>query len=104
MCHAIENSSSFEICAVICFVYAKNVTATEIHRELCTVHSQTAMNLETVRQQCSEIEKQTPWPESASELYRPSYRRLSAKLVPTFCGYRVPRGQRDIPMAVFSDF
>jgi hypothetical protein len=27
--------------------------------------------------------KQTPWPESASELYRPSDRRLSAKLVPT---------------------
>jgi hypothetical protein len=28
--------------------------------------------------------KQTPWPESASELYRPSDRRLSAKLMPTF--------------------
>jgi hypothetical protein len=27
--------------------------------------------------------KQTPWPESASELYRPSDRRLSAKLVVT---------------------
>jgi hypothetical protein len=28
--------------------------------------------------------KQTLWPGSASELYRPSVRRLSAKLVPTF--------------------
>jgi hypothetical protein len=28
--------------------------------------------------------KQTPWPESASELYRPSGRPLSEKLVPTF--------------------
>jgi hypothetical protein len=28
--------------------------------------------------------KQTPWPLSASELYRPSDRRLSTKLVPTF--------------------
>jgi hypothetical protein len=28
--------------------------------------------------------KQTLWPESASELYQPSDRRLSAKLVPTF--------------------
>jgi hypothetical protein len=28
--------------------------------------------------------KKTPWPESANELYRPSDRRLSAKLVPTF--------------------
>jgi hypothetical protein len=27
------------------------------------------------------IVKQTPWPESESELYRPSYHRLSAKLV-----------------------
>jgi hypothetical protein len=27
---------------------------------------------------------ETPWPEFASELYRPSDRRLSAKLVPTF--------------------
>jgi hypothetical protein len=26
----------------------------------------------------------TPWPQSASELYRPSDRRLSAKLVATF--------------------
>jgi hypothetical protein len=28
--------------------------------------------------------KKTPWPKFASELYRPSDRRLSAKLVPTF--------------------
>jgi hypothetical protein len=28
--------------------------------------------------------KKTPWPESASELYLPSDRRLLAKLVPTF--------------------
>jgi hypothetical protein len=30
------------------------------------------------------LQKQTPWSESASELYRPSDRHLSAKLVPTF--------------------
>jgi hypothetical protein len=28
--------------------------------------------------------KQTPWSESASELYRPSHFRMSEKLVPTF--------------------
>jgi hypothetical protein len=28
--------------------------------------------------------KKTPWSESANELYRPSDRHLSAKLVPTF--------------------
>jgi hypothetical protein len=35
--------------------------------------------------------KQTPWLQSASELYQPSDRRLSAKLVPTLAGrgYRV---------------
>jgi hypothetical protein len=35
--------------------------------------------------------KQTPWPDSASEVYRPSDRRLSVKLVPTFAdgGFRV---------------
>jgi CBS-domain-containing membrane protein len=29
-------------------------------------------------------QKQTPWSESASELYRPSDRRFSAKLLTTF--------------------
>jgi hypothetical protein len=29
-------------------------------------------------------QKQTPWSESASELYRPSDRRLSAKWLPSF--------------------
>jgi hypothetical protein len=35
--------------------------------------------------------KRTTWPESASELYRRSDRRLSAKLIPTFAdrGYHV---------------
>jgi hypothetical protein len=32
--------------------------------------------------------KQTPWPESENELYRPSDRRLSVKLVPTFADRR----------------
>jgi hypothetical protein len=31
-----------------------------------------------------EILQLTPWPESASEIYRPSDRRLLTKLVPTF--------------------
>jgi hypothetical protein len=29
-------------------------------------------------------------------------RRLSAKLVPTFCGYRVPHGQRDGSLSPYS--
>jgi CBS-domain-containing membrane protein len=31
-----------------------------------------------------QVKKKTPWSESASELYRPSDRLLSAKLLPTF--------------------
>jgi hypothetical protein len=31
-----------------------------------------------------ELIEKIPWPESVSELYRPSDRRLLAKLVPTF--------------------
>jgi hypothetical protein len=47
--------------------------------------------------------KQTPWPESGSELYRPSHRRLSAKLVPTFADRGVSRSQRGgSPTAVIS--
>jgi hypothetical protein len=30
--------------------------------------------------------KTSPWPDVASELYRPSDRRVSANLVPTFAG------------------
>jgi hypothetical protein len=44
----------------------------------------------------------TPWPEPASELYRPSDRRLSTKLVPTFCGWRVTHGQRDASLRPYS--
>jgi hypothetical protein len=50
------------------------------------------------------IKKKTLWPESASELCRPSDRRLSAKLVPTFAD----RGSHVVsvtdPQAVFSIF
>ena len=43
----------------------------------------------------------TPWPQSASELYRQSGRRRSAKLVPTFCGQRgVTWPAQRIPTAV----
>jgi hypothetical protein len=45
----------------------------------------------------------TPWPESEGELYGPSDRRLSAKLVPTFADRGVSRSQRGrSPSAVIS--
>jgi hypothetical protein len=37
--------------------------------------------------------RQNLWPESASELYRLSDRRLTAKLVPTFADRGVSHGQ-----------
>jgi hypothetical protein len=52
-----------------------------------------------------QTKKQTPWPESTSELYRPSDSRLSAKLVPTFADKGVSRGQHSVsPTAIFSVF
>jgi hypothetical protein len=48
--------------------------------------------------------KQTPWSESASELYRPSDRRLSAKLVLTFEGRGCHVVSVTDPVAVFSSF
>jgi hypothetical protein len=44
---------------------------------------------------------ETPWPESANELHRPSDRRLAAKLMPTFAN-EVPRGQRDGSLRPYS--
>jgi hypothetical protein len=45
----------------------------------------------------------TPWPQSANEVYRPSDRRLSAKLVPTFADIGESRSQRGgSPTAVIS--
>jgi hypothetical protein len=51
---------------------------------------------------CHVPNKQTPWSESASELYRPSDSRLWAKLVPTFADRGVPRGQRDGSLRPYS--
>jgi hypothetical protein len=47
-------------------------------------------------------EKKTPWLESVRELYRPSDRLLSAKLIPTFADSGVPRGQRDGSLLPYS--
>jgi hypothetical protein len=53
MCPAIDNLTICEIYAVICFLYTKNMTAVEIHHELCaTVYGQNAMSEGSVRQWC----------------------------------------------------
>jgi hypothetical protein len=49
-----------------------------------------------------QTKEQTPWPKSASKRYRPSDRRLSAKLVPTFADTVVSSSQYGgSPTAVF---
>jgi hypothetical protein len=49
------------------------------------------------------IKKQTPWPESVSELYRPGDSCLSAKLVQNFANRGVSRSKRGGSLtAVFS--
>jgi hypothetical protein len=48
--------------------------------------------------------KQTPWPESARELYRQSERRLLAKLVPTFWDRGVSSSQGGGPLRPYLGF
>jgi hypothetical protein len=52
MCHVIDNLVSFEIRTVIHFLHTKNITAVEIHRELCMVYGQNVMSEGTVRLWC----------------------------------------------------
>jgi hypothetical protein len=52
MCPVIDNPTGCEIRAVIRFLHAKNISAAEIHCELCTVYCQNVMSEGTVRQWC----------------------------------------------------
>jgi hypothetical protein len=52
MCAAIDNPASCEIHAISCFLHAKNMSAPEIHHEICAVYGQTVMNQGTLRQCC----------------------------------------------------
>jgi hypothetical protein len=52
MCSAIHSPASCEIRAVIRFLHVKNISAAELHRALCAVHGQNAMNEGTLRQCC----------------------------------------------------
>jgi hypothetical protein len=53
-------------------------------RHACAVKPQILWVEYSKRQPHYTHKQQTPWPESASELYQPSNRCLSAKLVQTF--------------------
>jgi hypothetical protein len=50
MCPAINNPSSREIPAFIHLLHTKNMSAAEIHCELCVVYGQNVVSEGTVRQ------------------------------------------------------
>jgi hypothetical protein len=52
MCPAIVNPANCEIRAVIHFLHIKNMSAAEIHRQLCAVCGQNVMSEGTLRQLC----------------------------------------------------
>jgi hypothetical protein len=52
MCPVIDNLASCEIRAVMCFLQAKNISAMELHSELCMVYGQNVMSEGTARQWC----------------------------------------------------
>jgi hypothetical protein len=52
MCPAIDNPATCEINVVIRFLHAKNMSAAEIHCELCAVYGQNIMSGGTARQWC----------------------------------------------------
>jgi transposase len=56
MCPAIDNTTSCEIRTIICFLHTKNMSAAEIHCELCAAYGQNVMSEETVRQWCRMFE------------------------------------------------
>jgi hypothetical protein len=52
MCPAIDYPASCKIRAVIRILHVKNLSAAEIHCELCAVYSQNVTREEIVRQWC----------------------------------------------------
>jgi hypothetical protein len=52
MCPATDNPAKCEIRAVIRFLYTKNMSAAEIHRDLCAVYGKNTMSEGIVSQQC----------------------------------------------------
>jgi transposase len=52
MCPAIDNPASCEFRAVVHFLHAKDMSAAEIHRELCAVYGRNVTSGGTVRPWC----------------------------------------------------
>jgi hypothetical protein len=77
MCPAIDNPASCKICAVICFIHTKNMSAEEIHHETCAaIYGQNIMSEATTRQRRKMFkagqgnvhdEEQSGWPSIVSD-------------------------------------
>jgi hypothetical protein len=53
MCPVTDSSATGEIYAVIHFLYAKNISAVEIHHEICAaVYGQNVLSVGSVRKWC----------------------------------------------------
>jgi hypothetical protein len=93
MCWAYFEVCSFVFMAWICSLYGVWNVCCQISKYGTT--QQNADNKEKIL---------TPWPESASEQYRPSDRHLSVKFVPTFTDRGCHVSAWWIPTVVFSGF
>jgi hypothetical protein len=47
-----DKLASYKICAIICFLHARNMSAMEIHHELCAACGQNVISTGIVRQLC----------------------------------------------------
>jgi hypothetical protein len=65
---------------------AKGWHCSRVRERMNTSHSFYPVAISPMRDHAPLPKYLTPWPESTSELYRPSDSRLSTKLVPTFAG------------------
>jgi hypothetical protein len=52
LCPVINNPASCKIRSVVCFLPAKNMTAVEIHLELCMIYGRNVMSEGNVKQWC----------------------------------------------------
>jgi hypothetical protein len=83
-CPAINNTKSCEIYIVIHFLHSKNLSAAEIHHELCTVYGQNVMSEGTVRQWCRVFRdgQTNVHNEEQDFVFHPSYNSAQRKLEP----------------------
>jgi hypothetical protein len=77
--HAAIRLSSFFYCYKFVFNYVPDVLTVLFDRNVFPLHPEDGTFLCGCCRNTIYSKKKTPWVESASELYRPSYRRLSAK-------------------------